>query len=115
MLLPASLVIVATVALFGVLVLPAVTGSAIVAAPSAAGALRAGAGRQTGAAGEPAVFGVVVVSLFAWWPWLAPLAVPAGLLLARRAERRDREQAGAVRWNELRHDLASDTGWISRS
>jgi hypothetical protein len=108
-------VIVATGATFGLAALPATLGVATVTVPSAAGALRVGARRQTGAWGEPGLVGLLAVSLLAWWPWLA-LATPVlGVALALRAERRDRRDDGAVRWSELRHDLASDAGWIGRT
>ena len=93
-------------------------GLTLVVGPNGAGKstlLRLVAGVEHPHAGRVALLGVVASALLMWWPWLALVAVPVGALLARRAERRDRERAGAVRWNELRHDLASDMGWISRT
>jgi len=48
-------------------------------------------------------------------PGLAAAAAPAlGLALGALAVRRERRAAGAVRWDELRHDPAGDALWLSR-
>jgi hypothetical protein len=77
-----------------------------------ASALRVGAPRQTGAAGETVVmFGVIAVPVILWPVLtLAALAiVPAILALAARRER----AARASRWTELQHAATGDPAWLS--
>jgi hypothetical protein len=93
----------------------AAVSTALVSAPAAAGALRAGAGRQTGAAGEVVLVGAAWAAAAAARPGLAAAAAPAlALALGALAVRRERRAAGAVRWDELRHDPAGDALWLSR-
>lgn len=87
---------------------------AAVAAVAAAGALRAGAGRQTGAAGELALVSVPAAVALALRPALAGGAAAVALALGALAVRRERRAAGAVRWDELRHGIEGDVGWITR-
>lgn len=97
----------------------AVTGAATLALSAACtaegvGALRVGAGRHTGAAGEIVIVGAAATAAVASNPWLTAgvlALVPALVLLAIRRERR---AAGAVRWDELRHGVEGDVGWLSR-
>jgi hypothetical protein len=98
----------------GVLAPPgAALATALVCGVAAAGALRAGARRQTGGTGETALVGVgasVAVSLWPALAWVAPVAAAA---LGALAVRRERAALGAVRWDELRHGVEGDPGWIT--
>lgn len=85
-----------------------------VTAIAAAAAVRAGAGRQTGAAGELALVGIPTAVAVAVRPTLAVAAAGLALALGALAVWRERRAAGAVRWDELRHGIEGDAGWISR-
>ncbi|HYD54980.1 MAG TPA: hypothetical protein VEA99_20255 [Gemmatimonadaceae bacterium] len=85
------------------------------AATSAAAALRVGAHRQTGAVGEATLVALPAAMLFGVWPitaWVAPALVAALLALGAR---RERLATDAVRWNELRHGIDGDQGWLGRA
>ena len=84
----------------------------MLAASLAAAALRAGAERHTGAAGETAVLAITAAVVAGIWPRLAPLVAVATPLAVAVGARRERMGA-AARWSELRHGTAGDPAWIS--
>jgi hypothetical protein len=102
------------VVLLGAVTVGATVATTLVAAVAASGALRAGAGRQTGAAGEAVVVGVAWAVAVALWPLVAAAAPLVAAALGALAVRRERRSPGAVRWNELRHDPAGDALWLTR-
>jgi hypothetical protein len=77
---------------------------------AAASAIRAGAHRQTSAAGEIAAFGVLIGVVITFWPWSALLVLAASPVLFARAERRERALL-VTRFEELHHDAAGDPAW----
>jgi len=89
--------------------------TAACAAASVAAALRVGAHRQTGAVGETLVVALPLGILLALLPalaWAAPAIVALLVLLGARRERRS---ADVTRWNELRHGIEGDQGWMGRT
>ena len=75
-------------------------------------ALRAGAKRQTGAAGEALVLSLLATLPAALWPpaiVLPLLLVPAVLRWGASRER----SVHATRWVELHHDASGDPGWLT--
>jgi hypothetical protein len=93
----------------------AVLATVACAAASVSAALRAGAHRQTGAVGESLLVSLVAAVAFALVPslaWSAPAAAAALVLLGAR---RERGGIDAARWNELRHGVAGDVGWVARA
>jgi hypothetical protein len=81
---------------------------------AAASAIRAGAHRQTSAAGEIAAFGVLIGVVITFWPWSALLILAASPVLFARAERRERALL-VTRFEELHHDAAGDPAWMRGS
>ena len=80
----------------------------------AAGALRAGTRRRTGAATLFLGEGVLLVSWVAVLPWLAALALAAAPLAWRAAADADRRQK-VSRWDELHHRSVGDPlSWSAR-
>jgi len=77
-----------------------------------AAAIRAGAGRQTSAAGEIACAALVYGTLLALWPMSGVISLCTTPLLLRAAEGRERN-AIVTRWDELHHDAAGDPAWTS--
>ena len=80
-------------------------------AASAAGALRLGARRQTGAAGEVVVVATIAGTLIALSPVLAIIALGAAPFIMRAAVERDRRVVSS-RFAELQHDAAADAAWL---
>jgi hypothetical protein len=104
--------VVATAATLGWRGVGGAAAVAPLAAAVGAAALRTGAGRHTGAAGEVLVLVVPCAVLAGVRPALAPvllLLVPLALALGARRER----GAGAARWTELRDGVGGDPAWIS--
>jgi hypothetical protein len=83
-------------------------------AATGAMALRSGAHRQTGAAGEATLVMLAAGAAIVASPWLAVAAVVATPLTLRMAERREREQV-ATQWSELHHDASGDPAWLTRA
>jgi hypothetical protein len=81
---------------------------------TAASAIRAGAHRQTSAAGEIATIGVLIGVSITFWPWSALLTTAVTPLLFARAERRERRLL-VTRFEELHHDAAGDPAWMRAS
>jgi hypothetical protein len=91
---------------------PALTVAAIVPLASLLGAsaIRAGRGRQSGAAGETlGLIGAAAVTV-AIWPLTALIVLAAAPLAYRWAVARER-RASVTRWLELHHDARSDPLW----
>jgi hypothetical protein len=86
---------------------------AIVPGISAAGAraLRFGATRQTGAAGEVVIAATIAGVLIAMSPLLAVVPLLATPVILRFAGLRDRH-AVASRFAELQHDASADSAWL---
>lgn len=76
-----------------------------------AGALRAGATRQTGAAGEAVLGAVLALTAIALVSWFSLFVLATTPWLLRRAARRDRRIV-SVRFAELQHSAAGDAGWL---
>ncbi|MFL5582056.1 MAG: hypothetical protein ACJ8AO_16950, partial [Gemmatimonadaceae bacterium] len=112
---PALLTVAGAVATYGFVALDAGLAVALCASSAGAAALRAGAHRQTGAVGETSVAGAGAAVVVALLPWAWLLAPVAALALGAVAVRRDRGSPDAVRWNELRHGVEGDVGWIART
>jgi hypothetical protein len=89
----------------------AVLASVPAVAAASARALRAGATRQTGAAGEVVVAATIAGILIAVSPLLAIIPLIATPLIVRVAALRDRH-AVASRFAELQHDATADTAWL---
>ena len=82
------------------------------AAASAAAAVRGGANRLTGAAGECFVISLIAGGLMAVWPLLGVVNLGIAPLYIRLGARREREQV-ATKWTELHHEGAGDPGWLA--
>lgn len=80
----------------------------------ACAAIRFGNRRQTSAAGEIMLLGVVYGTLIALWPATVGLAVCATPVSLAVAVRRD-QRLLVTRWEELHHDAAGDPAWTSAS
>jgi hypothetical protein len=107
-----TLPVVAAAATLGWRGVVAAAAVAPVAAAVGAAALRAGAGRHTGAAGEVVVAVIPYAVAAGIWPSVAAAALvlaPLALAVGARRERR----GAAARWTELRHGVAGDPAWIS--
>jgi hypothetical protein len=76
-----------------------------------AAALRVGARRQTGAAGEVVVVATIAGALIAVSPALAILPLVGTPFIARFAAERDRRMVSS-RFVELQHDAAADAVWL---
>jgi hypothetical protein len=83
-------------------------------AACASAAVRAGAHRQTSAAGEVLLFGVAAMILVALWTWTCIPLLGATPLLLALARRRDRRTL-LTRFEELHHDAGGDSAWVSAS
>jgi hypothetical protein len=82
-------------------------------ATCAASALRKGANRQSGAAGEIMLFAFVAGGVIAVWPLTSALvfaSTPLFIVLGATRDRRGR----ATRFFELQHDASGDPGWVGR-
>ena len=93
----------------------ALTVAALVPFGAATGAmaLRSGARRQTGAAGETTIFMLTAGVAIALSAWLALLVLAAVPIVLRAAARRERD--AATRWSELHHDASGDPIWLTRA
>jgi hypothetical protein len=80
-------------------------------AAAGAGALRVGATRQSGAAGEVVLVATIAGVLTALSPWLALVPLVATPAIARGAAARDRRVVSS-RFAELQHDASADSGWL---
>jgi len=89
----------------------AVLSTVPVIAASSAGALRAGATRQTGAAGEVVLVATIAGALVAVWPLLAVIPLATTPWIAGRAAARDRRVISS-RFAELQHDAGADSAWL---
>jgi hypothetical protein len=78
---------------------------------ASAGALRVGARRQSGAAGEVVIVATVAGILIALSPWLAIISVAVMPVVARIAAERDRRMLSS-RFVELQHDASADVAWL---
>jgi hypothetical protein len=83
-----------------------------VCALSGASALRAGAARQTGAAGESLLSALLIGIPVVIWPALAVATLalaPVALYWGAKRER----TASVSRWTELQHDASGDPAWLT--
>jgi hypothetical protein len=80
-------------------------------AAASARALRTGATRQTGAAGEVVIVATIAGALIALSPWLAIIPLAATPLIVQRGAERDRRTVSS-RFAELQHDAAADAAWL---
>lgn len=77
-------------------------------------ALRAGARRQTGAAGESTLLMLLAGAAVVASPWFAFAVLAAIPALLRVGVRRERDTI-AARWSELHHDASGDPAWLTRA
>jgi hypothetical protein len=80
-------------------------------AAACAHALRAGATKQTGAAGEAVIVTTITGAMIALVPLLAIIPLLATPALIRRAAARDRHTISS-RFAELQHDASADSAWL---
>jgi hypothetical protein len=80
-------------------------------AVASAGSLRAGASRQTGAAGEVAIVATICGALIAVAPLLAVIPLAVTPILLRMYAARDRRIISS-RFEELQHDALGDAAWL---
>ena len=80
-------------------------------AATSANALRAGATRQTGAAGEVVIVATIAGTLIALSPLLAIIPLFASPAIIHRAAQRDRRTISS-RFAELQHDAGADAAWL---
>lgn len=108
----AACLVVVPVVLLPLSISSAVAVAAVVPLASLLGAsaIRAGGGRQSGAAGETLALAIAAAVAVAIWPMLAILALAAAPLAFGQAVRRERRSA-ITRWLELHHDARSDPLW----
>jgi hypothetical protein len=78
-----------------------------------ASALRKGANRQSGAAGESMLFGFFALLAIAVWPITSVLIFASTPLFIALGARRDR-RGRVTRFFELQHDATGDPMWVGR-
>jgi len=83
-------------------------------AATGAMALRTGARRQTGAAGESVLIMFAAGAAIVASPWFAIAVLAATPLVLKIGARRERDSV-ATRWSELHHDASGDPAWLTRA
>jgi hypothetical protein len=77
-------------------------------------ALRRGARRQTGTAGESVLVMLAAGAVVVASPWFAFVVLATTPFILRIAAKRERDSI-ATRWSELHHDATGDPAWLTRA